>query len=97
MARESARGPVWDAQRRRVLERDGWTCAYCGRELIDGAAGKEGATVDHIEALALYGKNSNGGARVYRDDELISACRGCNSSKGVKALTRTRYLNPKWL
>ncbi|MGM7677583.1 HNH endonuclease [Microbacterium sp. A94] len=82
----SATGTAWRAQRLRVLERDGWLCTACGKTL-DG----EDATVDHVEPVAL----SEG--RDYRDDELVSMCRGCNSRKGARLLIRMPWFNPRWL
>lgn len=86
MSKHSARGTRWQAQRRRVLDRDGWTCCYCGRHL-------EGldATVDHIEPIALDP------GRTYADTELVSACRRCNGTKADKQLVRLEYANATWL
>lgn len=49
-----------------VFERDGYRCRYCGR--------KAPLTVDHV---ILW---ENGGATV--PDNLISACRRCNKTRG---------------
>lgn len=78
-------GSKWPAQRLRVLERDGWQCHYCHKPL-DG----EDATVDHLEPVSLNpGKD-------YRDDELVSCCRSCNSQKGARVNARVEYRNPEW-
>lgn len=70
--RGSATDRGYDAEWRRVseavLERDGYTCSYCG-----GVAD----TTDHVTALA------NGGARLDMEN-LVASCRPCNSSKGAK-------------
>lgn len=50
MAKNSARGAGWSATRRRVLERDGWVCAYCGRDAT---------TVDHIHPRAKGGTDDD--------------------------------------
>lgn len=85
MSRHSASGPAWEAQRQRVLDRDGWRCAYCGKDLTGADA-----TVDHLEAISLDP------GRTYSDDELVSACRRCNGSKGDKPLVRLGFRNPRW-
>ena len=88
MSKYSARNsPSWQAQRLRVLERDGYVCIYCGKDLVG-----DDATVDHIESVSETGRDSDS----YMDDELLSCCRSCNSSKGARALTRLYYVNEKW-
>ncbi|MFD1505268.1 HNH endonuclease [Georgenia yuyongxinii] len=46
MSKHSSAGSAWQAIRLRILQRDGYTCAYCGREAD---------TVDHIVAKANGG------------------------------------------
>lgn len=87
MSRQSARGPAWQAQRLRILDRDGWVCSYCGKALIG-----EDATVDHIAAVATSDRKGDD----YEDDALVSACRRCNGTKGAKPLVRLGYRNPRW-
>lgn len=81
MSKLSSSGSKWEATRQYVLDRDGWTCVYCGKQL-------EGwdATADHIVAKA------NGGT----DDawNLVSACRACNGRKSDKVLERRLWLHP---
>lgn len=86
MAKHSARGAAWDAQRKRVLDRDGWTCQRCAKPL----AGAD-ATVDHIEPIVLDP------GREYRDDELQALCRRCNGVKSDRTAERTPWLNPAWI
>ena len=85
MSQHSADGKAWDAQRKRVLDRDGWCCRYCTKVLVG-----DDATVDHIEPIALTP------GRVYRDDELCAACRSCNSRKKDQRLVRLDYRSPVW-
>jgi 5-methylcytosine-specific restriction protein A len=59
----------WNRVRLTILDRDRWSCTYCGKHL-EGAD----ATVDHIVALA------NGGDRT-DPSNLTSSCRSCNSRK----------------
>lgn len=84
MSKHSSKGKTWDATRLRVLDRDGWTCAFCGKPL-------EGpdATVDHLTS------KSEGGT----DDlwNLVACCRTDNSRKGARELIRMPYINRKWL
>ena len=58
----------WRRLRLRVLNRDGWTCAYCGAEATH---------VDHVTPT------SKGGA-IYDETNLVAACQRCNLSKGAK-------------
>lgn len=69
-------------QRRRILDRDGWSCQYCGARLrwlrvtlrftLDET---RPANVDHIFPRARGGQNT--------DDNLISACERCNLGKAA--------------
>lgn len=85
MSKHSATGARWNVQRKRVLDRDGWRCCYCGTSL-EGTD----ATVDHVEPISLDP------GRTYRDDELISCCRRCNAVKGDRQLVRLEFANPSW-
>jgi len=49
MSKNSSRGAEWEALRKRVLERDGYVCAYCGREATEA---------DHVVAKARGGKDA---------------------------------------
>lgn len=48
MSVHSSRGPKWEALRQAVLERDAYTCLYCG-----GIA----TTVDHVVPKAMGGED----------------------------------------
>lgn len=87
MSRHSASGPAWEAQRQRVLDRDGWRCAYCGCDLVGSDA-----TVDHLESVASSGRDGDD----YLDAELVAACRRCNGTKQDKPLVRLGYRSPRW-
>lgn len=65
---QQARLAITRQQRRRVYARDGYRCIDCGTA--------EDLTLDHIVPLAVKAK------RHYRDDELVTRCRSCNSSRG---------------
>lgn len=53
-----------------VLERDDWTCRYCGREL-----GTAETTLDHVVPRSKGGEDSLA--------NLVTACRSCNSAKAA--------------
>jgi hypothetical protein len=61
--------PVWWALRQKVLERDDYTCSYCGRR-----GGR--LTLDHVVPV------SRGGTSELRN--LVTACVSCNSAKGTR-------------
>jgi 5-methylcytosine-specific restriction endonuclease McrA len=65
----------WDAIRGRVFERDGFKCGYCG------AAAD--LVCDHVTPLVAGGTNDL--------DNLITACRSCNASKGGKLLEEWQW------
>jgi 5-methylcytosine-specific restriction endonuclease McrA len=66
---QHARLSISRAQRERVYARDGYRCLDCGRT--------GDLTLDHVVPLAVQLK-----AR-YRDDELVTLCRSCNSRRGA--------------
>ena len=55
--------------RLQVLARDGYTCFYCGQDAT---------TVDHVIPIV------KGGDPISQDN-LVAACRRCNSSKGSRS------------
>lgn len=59
---------AWKRVRRLVLERDGWTCRYCGRPA---------QTVDHVEPVSRGGDPLD-------PENCVAACGSCNYSKGAK-------------
>ncbi len=65
----------WDEIRRKVFERDNYTCFYCGK-----SREKDGARLvcDHVDALARGGGNELG--------NLVTACKECNRAKGTKPI-----------
>lgn len=84
MSRQSSRGAAWNRLRLSVLERDGWVCAYCGKQL-EG----DDATVDHVIAKAAGGTDDAANA--------VASCRRCNGRKQDKALLRVTWINSRWL
>lgn len=60
--------------RKKILERDGFECQYCGR--------KSNLTLDHIVPRSKGGKNSW--------ENLVTACEPCNLRKGNKSLSELR-------
>ncbi len=59
------KSPAWEAQRRRVLERDKWTCRGCG-----SAGGKL-----HVHHMSYRMYNKIGRSMDY---ELITLCECCH-------------------
>lgn len=86
MSEQSSRGTAWDATRKRILDRDGWLCQYCGKDLTQEA---RDATADHI-----IPKDSGG---TDEDSNLVAACRTCNGRKSNKVIIRMPWFNPAWL
>lgn len=68
-------------RRRRILTRDKWICRYCGTDLSKWPLRKRGKDgmgghihIDHVTPVAQGGTHA--------DDNLATACRGCNLTKG---------------
>jgi len=66
----------WENVRLAIFERDKWTCTYCGTTDPDQWH------CDHITPLCRGGSNE--------PDNLTTACRTCNSSKGGRSLSEWR-------
>ena len=69
--------PLWFACRHWIFDRDGYTCQYCDKHVIDYPDGRprlDLATVDHVRPLGKGGLNSF--------DNLVTACWECNSILG---------------
>lgn len=60
----------WRSLRLRILARDGYTCGYCGQTAD---------TVDHILPVDKHPDQA------MSPDNLISACKSCNSRKGSRS------------
>lgn len=61
------------SQRARILDRDAWTCQYCGARLHTN----DEATIDHIIPVSLGGGHD--------DTNLRAACKPCNLTKGQRS------------
>lgn len=68
----------WAAIRSSVYARDDYTCRYCGSRGVE-------LECDHVVPV------SKGGATTL--ENLVTACRPCNRSKGAKSLSEWR---PEW-
>lgn len=79
----SKRKNLPEALRWDVLNRDEWTCHYCGRELLTAwEAAQQGRRcdqyeVDHIVPVAEGGENVL--------ENLVAACLSCNRSKCARS------------
>lgn len=60
----------WKKVRLRILNRDQWTCYYCGNEANQ---------VDHIVPI------KDEPSLAYSEENLVSACRKCNLVKGSRS------------
>lgn len=60
----------WRTLRKRILERDGYTCMYCGQPAD---------TVDHVLPVSKHPDLA------MNQDNLVSACKRCNSRKGSRS------------
>lgn len=65
--------PLNQTQRFKVYERDGWTCAYCARDMRND---RRAACLDHVIPYAQGGTN--------RELNLATSCKRCNSTKANK-------------
>jgi 5-methylcytosine-specific restriction endonuclease McrA len=74
-------GSKWirPAKRRRIYERDAWTCCYCEKDLHEGVADVRQRTLDHIVPRCQGGSNS--------EQNLVTCCITCNSARADRALT----------
>jgi 5-methylcytosine-specific restriction endonuclease McrA len=86
-------GRGWSKQRQRILNRDGWLCAWCGIDLRQTGVR---ASVDHVVSI-VEGTRRGWTTRELNDDtNLVASCRSCNSSRshrpGPPKRTRTGFL-----
>jgi 5-methylcytosine-specific restriction endonuclease McrA len=68
-------------KRHQIFERDGHRCVYCGEQFAP-----EELTLDHVEPRVRGGDRSEG--------NLVTACRGCNTLKGRRRLSRFLHDHP---
>lgn len=61
-----------------IYLRDTFTCQYCGCDLHSAAASE--VTLDHLIPRSEGGNN--------RNENLVTACRRCNSSRGLRVWTQ---------
>jgi len=70
-----ARKPISKKLRFEILQRDGFTCQYCGAAAPDVVL-----HIDHIHAVSAGGSDD--------ESNLTTACRDCNLGKGVLEVER---------
>jgi hypothetical protein len=64
------------AKRLAIYMRDDFSCMYCGRDLHSADAAD--VTLDHLVCRSHGGSNEA--------DNLVTACRSCNSARGAKSV-----------
>jgi hypothetical protein len=76
MAAKAWNGGKWIRPEKRlaIYIRDGFQCAYCGRDLREAAPAD--VTLDHLNCRTHGGSNEA--------TNLITACKSCNSSRGAR-------------
>jgi len=77
MANVANNGSKWIRKERRqaIYMRDAFCCVYCSIDLTSVQSNER--TLDHIIPQHLGGTNSS--------NNLVTACKSCNSSKGNKS------------
>ena len=67
-----------------VFERQGWKCAYCGRDFstLPRRARRRLLTVDHVVPTCRGGTDE--------DANLVAACERCNAMKGNRTAAEWR-------
>ncbi len=86
MSQHSSKGAGWDELRLSILDRDGWVCQLCGKELVGSDA--------HADHIVPKRPPFNG-----TDDpaNLRAACADCNKRRnGEDDLVRETWLSPRW-
>jgi 5-methylcytosine-specific restriction endonuclease McrA len=69
------------SKRRTILQRDQWTCVYCGHFDPSGKS----LTLDHIRPKSRGGSDAN--------NNLTTACRTCNEAKANQDWGGTHWAN----
>ena len=88
MGTPAAYGRGWKGKRKRVLDRDGWRCFYCGVNLRSPGVT---ASVDHVVAVVdLESEGINVTPSAVHEDDLVAACMSCNSARGARMKGRRR-------
>ena len=64
-------GRPWARLRKTILDRDGWRCAYCGKDLRQPGARPQ---VDHMNPREFGGTDD--------PSNLVGCCGKCNHDKG---------------
>lgn len=84
----SGQGMNWIRPEKRlaIYLRDGLACAWCGNPVEDGIQ----LTLDHLRSVGRGGGNEAA--------NLVTACKGCNSSRGTRTVKQfaravATYLN----
>jgi 5-methylcytosine-specific restriction endonuclease McrA len=87
---------IFRATRQHILERDGFACVYCGKK-----PNPSKLTLDHIVPKSRWSEFSGKMGKVEFNswENIVTACRECNTRKGNRLLTELKWkpLDPKSL
>lgn len=78
---ETAYRGSWAKTRKKVLDRDGWQCAWCERDLRQQGVK---ATVDHVVSLKQGRADGWSEEQLKSSENLVAACGSCNSSRAER-------------
>ena len=78
---ENAYRGSWAKTRKRILDRDGWRCAWCERDLREQGVK---ATVDHVVSLKQGRADGWSEEQLKSSENLVAACGSCNSSRAER-------------
>jgi 5-methylcytosine-specific restriction endonuclease McrA len=83
---------VMRANRSNILERDGYTCVYCGKK-----PGASKLTLDHIIPRSRWAEipSEKKPPEFHSWENMVTACRECNTRKGSKLLAELRWKIPE--
>jgi 5-methylcytosine-specific restriction endonuclease McrA len=81
MVNSSDYGKGWRSRRKRILDRDGWVCAWCECNL---KAPDVKATVDHVTSRKQGLAAGWTLEQINDDSNLAAACGTCNSSRSER-------------
>ena len=70
---------AWKDTRRYVLDRDGWRCAWCNKDLTTHDAKP---TADHVVPIAVARLEGWTEKEIHHPDNVVASCHSCNYKRG---------------